>query len=465
MKRFNFLNAVRKTTVEIEKLNHHLMIPGFNTNQGFGLVEVMVATGLTAGLALVTAQVAVQARSAQRMTDAQSADTQTMSEMSNYLFSSSTCNQNFTGKKIGDTIPNFSVVDSAGNVSTRFAPGNAYPSKIGSTLKSMKLTNVGGVDYLSVDFDRPFAKGVMKSATREVPLNLTKDGSGTVTSCQSQMDSFTQGIVNETCRMLGEDYDSATNWCKAKAAAETRTVTLADTLFVKNPNVGINVSNPGYPLEINGSINIQNSSYNHFIRMSHDNPRRYFTMRMVDELSSAPGASGAGGGSWTYSEAQFILTNTFGNGYNQDFSFKTNAGELFRIGKDHVYSHRAIEVTSDARAKDFLGEVDSDDSLQKILKLHVLRYKWKEDQASQAKIGMFAQEIRKVIPEAVNVAPGEIDGKKVQDKHTVDYDQVLNVAIAAVQSMAKEMGDLREENRKLASEVSDIKKAFAKKRK
>jgi hypothetical protein len=84
-----------------------------------------------------------------------------------------------------------------------------------------------------------------------------------------------------------------------------------------------------------------------------------------------------------------------------------------------------LVLTSDARMKTDVGDLSY--GLQQLLKLRPVTYRWKESAISQEKqIGLIAQEVQKVVPEAVHV-----------NRHTgmlgINYIELLPVMIRGLQ--------------------------------
>lgn len=88
-------------------------------------------------------------------------------------------------------------------------------------------------------------------------------------------------------------------------------------------NVGIGTNNPQYNVDVNGNLNIQNSTGINEFRMTQDDTHRYFELRNVVGNSSL--------GAFTRTDLQFRLVNAYGDGFGQRFSFWMNNVEKMTL--------------------------------------------------------------------------------------------------------------------------------------
>ena len=109
----------------------------------------------------------------------------------------------------------------------------------------------------------------------------------------------------------------------------------------------------------------------------------------------------------------------------------------------------SITVTSDARLKENIRTLDN--PLKQILLLNGLKFNWKHDVDKRDYIGFVAQEVEKVIPEAVitSKATTETDGSiRVDNQKSVAYQDIIPVLVEAikelsakVEALEKRLGD------------------------
>lgn len=100
-----------------------------------------------------------------------------------------------------------------------------------------------------------------------------------------------------------------------------------------------------------------------------------------------------------------------------------------------VYSNNLLNI-SDARLKTNIKSLNY--GLQQILKLHPVQYNWKEGTETDTKIGFLAQELRKIIPEAVV-------GDETKENLAVNYIELIPVLVRAIQDQQKQIEDLKQQ--------------------
>ncbi len=130
-------------------------------------------------------------------------------------------------------------------------------------------------------------------------------------------------------------------------------------------------------------------------------------------------------------------------------AIRTTTGRILAQGGE-------IDVASDGRAKDIQSRLSSKESLDKIMKLSPVDYKWKYNTDKADHLGLIAQEVAKVIPEALTIVDGKINGKDVPDFHMLDYNEVGIVAIGAIQEQQKEIDSLKAQNADLLKRVEAL---------
>jgi len=97
---------------------------------------------------------------------------------------------------------------------------------------------------------------------------------------------------------------------------------------------------------------------------------------------------------------------------------------------------KSVNKQSDARLKSDVTDLDG--GLDAVLDLRPVTYRWRDDGAD-THLGLLAQEVKKVLPEAVD-DPGEADGYL-----GVDYTELVAVLVDAVQDQHAENEDLSAE--------------------
>ncbi len=84
---------------------------------------------------------------------------------------------------------------------------------------------------------------------------------------------------------------------------------------------------------------------------------------------------------------------------------------------------------SDERLKNITGEIQ--DGLAKVCALQAATYTWKHDDQNTPQVGLIAQNVLTVVPEAVVVPEAEFNGKP-ETSMGVNYDRLIPVLVAAV---------------------------------
>jgi hypothetical protein len=151
---------------------------------------------------------------------------------------------------------------------------------------------------------------------------------------------------------------------------------------------------------------------------------------------------------YLYQSGDNVEFNNTANGY---LALKTNASERMRItsggeilvntttdaGAYYLQVNGSVYATayyesSDLRKKNVLSELVGSDGI------NTITFKWKDGRDSLTHIGYAAQQVEKVLPDAVKTNP---DGYK-----TINYDEVQTLKIA---NLEKEIAELKEMIKKL----------------
>jgi len=103
------------------------------------------------------------------------------------------------------------------------------------------------------------------------------------------------------------------------------------------------------------------------------------------------------------------------------------------IRNDGYIICNTIMELSDARRKRILNKSSSEDSLDKINKLRIYDYVYKDDSTNTSHKGVMAQELREVIPSAVNV----------NEEYTVSNKELIGYLIDAIKHLSTEVSDIK----------------------
>ncbi len=115
-----------------------------------------------------------------------------------------------------------------------------------------------------------------------------------------------------------------------------------------------------------------------------------------------------------------------------------------------IYSN-GTAVFSDRRVKENIQDVDPEESLNKILALRVKTYNYTTDfvngtrQKGVEKLGFIAQEVKEIIPQAVENRNFETLELKIPDFHYLNHDAIFTEAIAAIQELHRQLQEAKKE--------------------
>lgn len=128
-------------------------------------------------------------------------------------------------------------------------------------------------------------------------------------------------------------------------------------------------------------------------------------------------------------------TNTGGLTFDTGIYSGTTAGYLYA---------KSFYETSDARCKNFIGDIDVDfDKLKLIPKKY---FTWKDSKNKDWQIGTSAQEVQKIFPELVSE----------DDKLHVDYSKLSIIALAAIDKLYEENKELKERVNNLENTIKHV---------
>lgn len=177
------------------------------------------------------------------------------------------------------------------------------------------------------------------------------------------------------------------------------------------------------------------------------------------------------------SETQLrINKNGFvGIGRNTSLNFEENIGGISIDPVERLHVIGNIVATgfitayySDSRLKEFIANIDK--PLDIINNLNGYYYKPNSIAIAngfdnQKEIGLSAQDVQKVLPEIVKIAPfdvmrdsnGVIKSKSGENYLTICYEKLAPVFVEAIKDLAKQVETLKSENLELKKEIKDIK--------
>ena len=149
-----------------------------------------------------------------------------------------------------------------------------------------------------------------------------------------------------------------------------------------------------------------------------------------------------------------------GYGYLTSSGAGTNSGSsgsvpFSLITTNRIFAGQEIDTQSDSRLKDFEGYLNPVVCLNAIMDLKPLHFQWQERTGKRDGLictGFFAQDVSKVIPEAVISFKGDY----YSDEHSLNYDTLFVYGISAIQHLKTEIDGLKKQYAELEKKYLDI---------
>jgi len=233
---------------------------------------------------------------------------------------------------------------------------------------------------------------------------------------QSIADDWIAAFVSTGTNPYGVYVDTSANSSTGFSFA-TYTNTATGFFIKNNSYVGIGTSTPQTFLDVSNSGTSNNA---------------YITTRNTGVNGYRSGAiftnSATGGLSW------YLVSTNNGDGDwgGGKFAISTNNG----VG---VYLNGASATSwtgqSDIRLKDIDSEIEN--ALDKVNQLRGVRFTWKSDETKKMQIGVIAQEVKQVLPEAV-----DFDDNNEDYKMGVQYTDLIPLLINAVKELSAKVSAL-----------------------
>jgi hypothetical protein len=156
------------------------------------------------------------------------------------------------------------------------------------------------------------------------------------------------------------------------------------------------------------------------------------------------------------------------NGFNMTKDLRVNNNNMYVIGGtmtigpnetsallndyslnvDGTLSARNIVLLSDERFKNVIGKLDKEEAFNKINQISIVKYKFK-DQPDDKKeyTGMIAQEVKKIIDEAVDINTSTYETPEgiinIEDIYSINYTTIISYLIAAYQHAKIKVNELK----------------------
>ena len=137
------------------------------------------------------------------------------------------------------------------------------------------------------------------------------------------------------------------------------------------------------------------------------------------------------------------------------YTVKVYGSKMFQVNNEIRATGDVKAFYSDERLKNRVGEIES--PLDKVLSLTGFYYKENESakafgySSDKTMVGLSAQEVQKVLPEVVDLAPfdttQDANGKDVsksgQDYLTVNYGKLVPLLVEAIKEQQKQIEELK----------------------
>jgi hypothetical protein len=142
----------------------------------------------------------------------------------------------------------------------------------------------------------------------------------------------------------------------------------------------------------------------------------------------------------------------------------TTGNKIWRamLAVNGVTKQTGLINVSDQRFKTELARLNPGYGLKRILELDPVLYSWKEEyhpnMSGKIEIGLFAQEVKEVIPEAVST----VETDKFEDEHVLEYNAVFTTMIAAIKDLNAVVEEKDQTIKNLEDKLSKIEELLAK---
>jgi len=337
--------------------------------------------------------------------------------------------------------------------------GSATPLDV-ATIETINTTATAVARPPQLNLVRQFPTATFTSTSNNVgPLvNFGFKSSGT-TGARGDLAQITTFSGGATSRIGFSTRTGMTN-------GNPTTGTLTENMTLNGANLGIGTATPTQRLDVNGSINASTSVISQgsvFVDWASTNtgtlsPGLFLGGSSTGEVISSKRTAGTnqyGIDFYTASANRMSITNTgsVGIGTNAPGYTLTVAGivapsadNAYSLGGGTtnrwtaVYATNGTIQTSDKRLKTNIKNLNY--GLKEVLALQPVSYNWKEKPATENKIGLIAQDVKKIVPEVVT-------GDEAREKLGMNYAELVPVLINAIKEQQKQIDNLKEMIKKL----------------
>jgi hypothetical protein len=124
-----------------------------------------------------------------------------------------------------------------------------------------------------------------------------------------------------------------------------------------------------------------------------------------------------------------------------------------------AYNATSWTFNSDERLKDIEGEIKN--ALDKLGVIRAVYYRWKNDEAQERQVGVIAQEVQTVLPEAVDVPEIETNEDGTTNYWGVGYTDLIPLLIASVKELNAKVEACEAKNTEQQALIEDLQTRLA----
>ena len=219
---------------------------------------------------------------------------------------------------------------------------------------------------------------------------------------------------------------SCTNFTLATGARIVVKFTVTNT--AENSTVTLNVNNTGAkPIYYRGS----GTAWSNGVLAANRTYEFVYNGSQYEFISDIDTGSNNVGQTNTTTDASYPMLFRYNNNTSNSTSATRFCAGIVANPSTGTLSATVLTATSDARVKEIIEEVRDVDFSQ----LHTYRYTFKSDKTKTERVGLLAQEVQQVIPEAV------IDNNGT---YALDYNAVVSALVAKVNQLEERIAQLED---------------------